>query len=187
MPRLILDVSVSLDGFCAGPDVGVAAPMGAGGEALHHWMATDAAVAAQPFALCGAVITGRRTFDLGIGLWGDDGAFGMPCFVLTHRPRPPLVKGPTTFHFVGDGHREALRLAQVAAADKDVWLMGSAEVARQYLREGLVDEMRVHLVPLLLGSGARLFDGLDVGAVLHIVDVKPSATVTHITYRPVRH
>lgn len=196
MPKLILDVSVSLDGFSAGPNVGVGSPMGTDGEVLHRWLfenhslpsaAADRQIAGELFTSCGSVITGRRTFDVGIDLWGEDGAFGMPCFVLTHRPAPPLVRGPTTFHFVSDGPRAALQVATVAAGAKDIWLMGAADIARQFLREGLVDEIRVHIVPVLLGAGSHLFNDHDMAPrELQVVTVTPSPLATHITYRVVK-
>jgi dihydrofolate reductase len=194
MGKVVLDVSLSLDGFSAGADVAKDQPMGAGGERLHAWMSgskgadqTDVRIAGELAASSGAVITGRRTFDVGIDLWGDDGAFGMPCFVLTHHARERLTKGPTTFSFVTDGIRNCLDQARRAAGDKDVWLMGAADVAQQFLEAQLVDEIRIHLVPVLLRAGTRLFDRIDFSpATLQIVRVVESTDATHMTYRVVR-
>lgn len=166
MARVVLDVSVSLDGYTTGPDVGPQQPMGENGTWLHDWINGDAAdreVAAEMYAVAGAAITGRRTFEIGIGLWGEDGAFRMPVFVLTHRAQPPLVRGPTTFHFVTEGVFRCMERARAAAGDKEVWLMGAATTARQFLEAGLVDEVHMHQVAVLLGGGTRLFDGSGMG------------------------
>jgi dihydrofolate reductase len=184
MTRIVLDLSVSLDGYAAGPNVGVAEPMGEGGERLHDWHRADGErdAAGVMFARAGAVVLGRRTFDLGIELWGDDGTFGMPSFVVTHRARAPLQKGPTRFEFVTDGVAAAIERARAAAGAKDVWLMGGADIARQALHAGLVDELRVHLVPVLLGAGSRPFDG--AGALrLSGIDAVESAPVLHLGFR----
>lgn len=190
MGKLILEMTMSLDGFTAAPKVGVDHPLGEDGERLHGWLGidgspvseTDREISAEMFADTGAFIFGRRTFDVGEGPWGDDGAFGMPCFVLTNRPREKLVKGPTTFDFVTDGIESALKQARAAAGDKDVIVMGGAEVARQYLGAGLIDEVRIHLVPMLLGAGTRLFDS---GPRLELERTRlvESPAVTHLTFR----
>lgn len=196
MGKVVLDVSISLDGFSAGPNVAFDRPMGEGGECLHNWLLgggagaateSDRQVAGEMFASAGAVVMGRRTFDVGVGLWGDDGAFGMPCFVITHHSRATLVKGPTTFAFVTDGIESSLERAQAAAGEKDVWLMGAADVAQQYLKAGLVDEMRIHLVPVLFGAGTRLFDTLGTERVkLETTRVIESPFASHLNYRVVR-
>jgi dihydrofolate reductase len=188
---VILELSMSLDGFVAGRGVGPAAPMGEGGERLHDWMGPDETGSAHPadraaaratFATAGAVVLGRRMFDLGEEPWGDDGTFGVPCFVVTHRPRRTLVKGPTSFEFVTSGAAEAVQRAHAAAGDRDVLLMGGADLAGQCLAAGLVDEVRLHLVPVLLGAGTRLFDA-GVRADLEPVWVSESPMATHLTYR----
>jgi dihydrofolate reductase len=189
MGRVILEITMSLDGFIAAPNVGVDQPLGEDGERLHGWLGIDGSpvseidreISAEMFAETGAFILGRRTFDGGEGPWGDDGAFGMPCFVLTNRAREKLVKGPTTFTFVTDGVESALKQARAAAGDKDVVVMGGAEVAQQYLGAGLVDEVRIHLVPMLLGAGTRLFDGSRVE--LERTRVVESPAATHLTFR----
>jgi dihydrofolate reductase len=185
--KVVLDMSISLDGFTAGPDISFENRLGINGERLHTWMfgeKSEADAEVDIFKTSGAVITGRRTFDMGEEPWGDNGTFGMPCFVLTHRPRDILVKGPTTFTFVTEGIESALAQAKIAAGEKDVWIMGAANIAHQYLRAGLVDEIIVHIVPVLLGAGSRLFDEIGSQPIeLEQVRVIPSPQVTHIYYR----
>lgn len=190
MGQVRVHMSMSLDGFVAGPDVSVQHPMGAGGERLHEWLSQehgdprDAEVAAQMFSsgTTGAVIMGRRTFDLGEGPWGEDGTFHMPCFVVTHRPREPVVKGATSFTFVTDGIESALERAQAAAGAMGVNLMG-ADTTQQFLRRGLVDEIHISLVPVLLGAGVRLFEHMGAAPVelerVHLIE----SSVTHLTFR----
>ncbi|GIF74955.1 dihydrofolate reductase family protein [Asanoa siamensis] len=178
MSKVVLDVSASLDGFTAGPDVRAEVPMGAGGEALHEWMATDVDVRREVDAAVGAVVVGRHTFDLGLPLWGGTPWPGVPTFVVTHRPRPDFV-GDNGGAFGFGTLTDAVSRAKEAAGDKDVYVMG-ADVARQVLRAGLLDEICLHLVPILLGGGTRLFDG-------EIADVSPVAgtvvgTATHLRY-----
>jgi dihydrofolate reductase len=191
MGQIHLHMSMSLDGYIAGPDVSVEQPMGVGGERLHQWLfaappdAEDAEVAGEMYspAVVGAVLMGRRHFTVGIGQWGDDGAFGMPCFVVTNRPATPVVKGPTTFTFVTEGLDRALEQAQAAAGDKHVNVMG-ADVAQQLLRTGRIDTIQLNVVPVLLGGGTRLFDRLGPTE-LEQVAVVPTSTVTHIRYHVV--
>ncbi|WP_067174661.1 dihydrofolate reductase family protein [Microtetraspora niveoalba] len=190
MGKLILEMTMSLDGLTAAPKVSVDHPLGEDGERLHGWLGidgspvseTDREISAEMFTDTGAFIFGRRTFDVGEGPWGDDGTFGMPCFVVTNRPREQLVKGRTTFTFVTDGIESALEQARAAAGDKDVIVIGGAEVARQYLAAGLIDEVRIHLMPVLLGAGTRLFDS---GPRLQLERTRlvESPAVTHLTFR----
>jgi dihydrofolate reductase len=186
-------VSVSLDGFVAGAGIDAQQAMGRRGDELHEWLFSsprdpvDAAVAAAMLSrdTVGAVLMGRRTFDVGLGHWGDDGAFGMPCFVVSHRSHDPIVKGPTTFTIVTDGLHQAAAQARAAAGDKHVNVMG-AEVIRQLLVDALIDEIEIDLVPILLGTGTTLFGDLPDGVVrLEQVEVRPAATVTHLRYRVV--
>jgi dihydrofolate reductase len=129
---------------------------------------------------------GRRTFDLGEGPWGEDGTFHLPCFVITHRPADKLVRGPTSFTFVTDGIQTALARAQAMAGDRAVSVMG-AETTRQFLRDGLLDEIQINLVPVLLGGGTRLFEHLGRAPMeLERTRVVESSTVTHLTYRIVK-
>lgn len=194
MGKVVVHKSMSLDGYVAGPDVRVDQALGAGGEQLHAWMfaddidPADAEVAAESYSTdrVGAVLMGRTHFTVGIGHWGDDGTFRMPCFVVTHRSSEPVVKGPTTFTFVTDGLEAALARAQDAAGSKDVNVMG-ASTSRQLLAAGLVDEVQINLVPIVLGGGARLFDGLGPdGPQFEHVRIVDSPRVTHLTYRVLR-
>jgi dihydrofolate reductase len=187
-------VSVSLDGYVAGPDVAIERAMGRRGDGLHSWLfaspqdPVDAEVASEMSSTetVGAVVMGRRTLEVGIGHWGDDGAFGMPCFVVSHREHECITKGDTTFTFVTDGLHRAVEQACSAAGDKDVNVMG-AEIIRQLLLETLIDELEIALVPIVLGGGTTLFGDLTPDAVsLQQVGVRPSATVTHVRYRVVR-
>jgi dihydrofolate reductase len=188
--RVFLEVTMSLDGFVAAPGVCVEHPLGEGGECLHAWLlggpnvttADDHRVADEMFEATGAFVLGRRTFDVGEGPWGEDGAFGKPCFVLTHRARPTLQRGATTFAFVTDGIDSALAQARAAAGGGNVCVMGGAEVAQQFLRAGLVDELRVHLSPLLLGAGTRLFDGEGSPALLRRTRVVETPAATHLQF-----
>ena len=202
---------MSLDGFVAGPDQSVDNPLGIGGEGLHDWVIGLAAwraphglpggevnesskVVEEEQAGIGATIMGRNMFgghpgswnpnDPWNGWWGEEPPFHHPVFVLTHHAREPLaLKGGTTFTFVTDGIESALDQAREAAGGEDVMLGGGADVAQQYLRAGLVDEMEIHLVPVLLGGGERLFDG--VGRELHGLElVRTVATpdVVHLKF-----
>jgi dihydrofolate reductase len=189
MAKVVLEMSMSLDGYTAGPDVGPEDPMGRGGEHLHDWMFEDRTAAEASayqldhFKKIGAVIVGRRMADLGIGPWGEEPTFHCPVFVVTHRPAETIDKrGGTSYTFVTDGVDEALRRAREAAGDADVIVGGGAEIARQYLRVGAVDEIWLHLVPMILGGGSRLFDGLPPTLGLRPIAVTDTPSVTHLTY-----
>jgi dihydrofolate reductase len=209
MPELKLDITMSLDGFVAGPRPSLENPLGEGGEGLHEWAFglkawrephgleggednADSKMVQETTSSNGAYIMGRRMFSGGQGSWeddpnadgwwGDTPPFGVPVFVLTHHAREPLVKeGGTTFHFVTEGVETALDLAREAAGDRDVAIGGGADVAQQYLRAGLLDRMQIHVAPLLLGDGVRLFSGDAIE--LEQTDVAYSPAATHITYR----
>jgi dihydrofolate reductase len=190
MSKVGLDGSMSLDGFIAGPNVREAEPMGDGGERLHEWMfrkgpdaeieiEIDLGVRREFDATVGATVIGRRTFDLGVGPWGGTPWPGMPSFVVTHRTQPDLL-GRNGGLFAFDGLEAAARRARQAAGHTNVLVLG-ADVARQLLRAGLLDEVRIHLVPLLLGGGTRLFDGERAEL---IPEGKPvTGTVTHLRFR----
>jgi dihydrofolate reductase len=211
MSRLRFGISLSLDGYVAGPEQSIEQPLGIGGEALHEWVFPLEAwrkphglrggevnestpVMERSLANVGATIMGRNMFGGGpgpwnteqpwIGWWKDNPPFHHPVFVLTHHRREPLpLKGGTTFHFVTGGIEDALDRAREAANGKDVWLSGGAETANEYLRAGLVDEMQLHLVPLLLGGGARLFKGVGTDmAGLRPVRTVATAKVTHLEF-----
>lgn len=210
MTKLFLNISMSLDGFVAGPDPSLENPLGVGGEALHEWafgtatfeqthgrsggeQSPDSDVLAEAFARSGATIMGRRMFSGGEGpweddpnadaWWGDDPPFRHPVFVLTHHEREPVVKGETTFTFVTDGIESALEQARAAAGGKDVGLGGGADVAQQYLAAGLVDEMDIHIAPVLLGGGVRLFENVPAGLRLEQTAAIHSPAVAHLRYR----
>lgn len=166
MPKVTSDISMSLDGFITGPNVSAGNGLGDGGERLHDWMFdgktdADAEVVDEIYATTGAILIGRSMFDLGFEPWGDPPPFGMPVFVLTHRARAALpMKGGTTYTFVTEGIEVALEQARASAGDKNVGIWGGASIIGQYLKAGLLDELQVHLTPLLLGDGIRLFEGL---------------------------
>jgi len=189
MGRVVMTFSMSLDGFVAGPDVSVGQPMGEGGERLHEWLfnesperGVDPEMARELFETVGAVVLGRRTFDVGLGLW-EDTPYPASCFVLTHEKRAPMEMESGTFTFVNESIERALADALAAAGERDVILMGAA-TARQYLRAGLVDEIYIQLVPVLLGGGLRLFDDLGDDAIeLVCTRVTKSPFVTHLRYR----
>jgi dihydrofolate reductase len=207
-----MQISVSLDGFVAGPDQSLDNPLGINGERLHEWVfplavwrrmhgreggAVNAsnAVVEEAFANVGATIMGRNMFGGGPGpwkgdwkgWWGDDPPFHTPVFVLTHHARDPLVmNGGTTFYFVTDGVASALDRAREAAGGKDVQVGGGADAARQFLAGHLLDEIEIHLVPLLLGSGARLLDNLPTDLQLDPIRTIGAPGVTHLKYRVVK-
>lgn len=193
MPKLRFTISVSLDGYVAGPDSSVEEPLGRGGEDLHEWVVRlrswreahgleggatneDDEVMLEWTTNVGATIMGRNMFggqpgpwepnQPWRGWWGEKPPFMHPVFVVTNHPRARLTfDNGTSFTFVTDGIESALAQARQAAGPQDVTIAGGAEIAGQYLTAGLIDEMELHLVPILLGGGARLFDG--VGADLH--------------------
>jgi dihydrofolate reductase len=217
MGKVRVDISMSLDGFVAGPNQSLEEPLGQGGERLHEWAFVvdswrerhgleggetnpDSEVVAETIRDTGATIMARRMFSGGAGpweddpkangWWGDDPPFHHPVFVLTHHAREPLpMRGGTTFHFVTDGIEAALERARAAAGDRDVAVAGGATAVQQYLRAGLLDELQVHVVPVLLGSGARLFEHhLDSGqGEVRLAGVVQSpAGVVHLRYHVVR-
>jgi dihydrofolate reductase len=201
MGKVTVDISMSLDGFIAGPDDGLELPLGERGEQLHEWVFDlaswrerhglaggttdrDAEILDEAFRDLGAFVLGRRMFD-NAKEWGDDPPFHAPVFVLTHEAREKLTKeGGTTFTFVTDGIESALEQARAAAGDKDVSVAGGANTVQQYLKAGLIDEMQIHLVPLLLGGGIRLLDQVGPEEVeLEATRVVESPGVTHLKYR----
>lgn len=210
MSKLRFEISISLDGYVAGPNQSVEHPLGEGGEQLHEWVIKLAAwrephgreggevnastpLVEESWRGVGAGVMGRNMFGGGPGpwgdepwqgWWGDEPPFDMPIFVLTHHEREPLTLGGTTFTFVTDGIESALAQAREAAGDLDVTLGGGAEAARQYLSAGLVDQMQLNVVPVVLGDGARLFEGgAGVGLELEPILVVDTPDVTHLRYR----
>jgi dihydrofolate reductase len=215
MSRLRFRISISLDGYVAGPNQSQEDPLGEGGEGLHEWALELAAwrkehgreggeVNASSEAIemqtenVGAQVMGRGMFGGGPGpwaedpawegWWGEDPPFHVPVFVVTHHRREPLELSDTTFHFVTDGVEAAVGLAKEAAGDEDVLLGGGAQTAQQALAAGLVDEMNLSLVPILLGGGARLFDDDLAASVSSFEQVRAieAPGVTHRTYRRAR-
>ena len=213
MSRLRFRISMSLDGFAAGPNQSEENPLGEGGEQLHEWALGLAAwrephgyeggevnasskVIEEANRNIGATVMGRNMFggdgawgdDPWNGWWGDDPPFHMPVFVVTHHAREPLaMEGGTTFHFVTDGIESALEQAREAAGGQDIAVAGGASVGRQYLKAGLLDEIQIHVVPVLLGDGARLFDNLGgVEVTLEATRAVEAPGVSHLTYRVVK-
>lgn len=210
MSRVTSHISISLDGFVAGPNQSLQAPLGVGGEQLHEWVVAlatwrrahgkeggevneSSTVLEQEIANIGATIMGRNMFGGGPGAWsttnpwngwwGRNPPFHHPVFVLTNHAREPLVTdGGTTFTFVTDGIESGLQQARQAAGDKDIALAGGAQAAQQYLRAGLVDEMQLHMVPVLLGGGDRLFDGIDDLHGLALVETVALPNVVHLKF-----
>jgi dihydrofolate reductase len=178
------DISMSVDGFVTGPDLDAFPGLGRDGERLHAWLAHHEGrrLIEATFAASGAVVTGRRVYDDTRGWESEDGFFGMPVFVVTHRPHRDVHRGGTTFTFVTGGVGAALQAAAAAAGEKRVHIMGGASVVQQALRTGLVDRLRLHIAPVLLGSGTALFDGA-AGPGLEPLDTLVTPEATHVTYR----
>ena len=209
MGKLYAEISVSLDGFVAGPNISPDNPLGEGGERLHDWVTSlaswkeshgqsggrtgpDDELMKQSIARGGAV--GKNMFGPGEGgpgddgswqgWWGDDPPFHQQVFVLTHTKREPLQLSDTTFTFVNDGLESALEQAREAAGDDEVQISGGANAIQQYLRGGQLDELFLHVAPILLGDGVRLFDNLGgVDSKLEPVEAIESPAVTHLRYR----
>ncbi|HEX5939439.1 MAG TPA: dihydrofolate reductase family protein [Dehalococcoidia bacterium] len=202
MDKVTCSISMSLDGFIAGPNDRVGNGLGDGGDRLHEWVYDleswrkrhnlsggeahrDSEVLEETFKDAGAVVMGRRMFDLGEEPWGDNPPFHMPVFVVTHNPRDKLVKeGGTTFTFV-NGVEQALVQAWSAAGNKDVSVAGGANVIQQLITAGLLHEIQIHLVPVMLGTGRRLFE--DMGQIdFECTRVIESPAVTHLRFQPRR-
>jgi dihydrofolate reductase len=210
MAKLRFQISMSLDGFIAGPNPSEQDPLGEGGMQLHEWafklaawraphgqeggeVNASTAVIEEALANIGATVMGRKMFGGGPGpwgedpwngWWGEDPPFHTPVFVLTHHPRAPLqMQGGTTFFFASEGIEQALEQAKQAAGGKDISLGGGACVAQQYLAAGLIDELQLNVVPVLLGDGTRLFEGSPTDAKLEVAQVLDAPGVTHLKYR----
>lgn len=188
MARVISDMSMSLDGFVTGPNDSRENPFGDGADGLHDWLfdnPTDADKALLQEAVdgTGAVVMGRKSFDKCVEMWGENGPLdGLPCFVVTHNQ--PVESHASCYTFVTDGVAGALKQATAAAGDKAVGLHG-ATVMQQALPLGLVDEIIVHVVPILIGGGTRLFDALDSAITLERTDAIVTPRATHLRYRVV--
>jgi dihydrofolate reductase len=213
MSKVRVHISTSLDGYVAGPTQTLENPLGEGGEELHDWLVrlkawrehagmeggeenVSSAVFHEVIANVGAEIMGRGKFgpagrgpwgdDPWRGWWGEDPPFHKPVFVLTHHEREPLTLSDTTFTFVTDGIESALQQARQAAGEKDVFIGGGADIINQYLAAGLVDELELHITPILLGGGARLFDGVGPNLKLEEIRAVQAPGVAHLKYRVVK-
>jgi dihydrofolate reductase len=196
MTKMAAGITTSLDGYVTGPDDGPGRGLGAGGERLHYWVfggpwsydedprgeatGADKQYLDQAVARFGAVVAGRNTYEAA-GAWGGENPFGVPLFVVTHRLQdaPPPDSG---FRFAG-GVEEAVAAAREVAGGRDVSVMGGADVIRQALRAGLLDELSISIAPVVLGGGKRLLDGFDQTVVLEHAGLLQSPFATHITYR----
>jgi dihydrofolate reductase len=194
MTKVLATITASVDGYVAGPDDGPGKGLGEGGERLHYWVfggpwtyeaeprsepsGEDAAWLEEMVSRIGAVVGGRWTYEAA-GHWGDENPWGLPFFIVTHRPDEEPPGG--AFNFVS-GVREAVERAQEAAGDKDVNIMGGADVIRQALDEGLVDELTIIVAPVVLGGGKRLFEGFDRSLELEHRGVRQSPWATFIEY-----
>ena len=211
MSNVTCQISISLDGFVAGPNQSVANPVGEGGLRLHNWifetaswrrrqgqaggaLTVDSEVLDETVQNVGAYIMGRKMFGGGAGpwdetwrgWWGEDPPYHVPVFVLTHHARKPLsMEGGTTFNFVTEGIEAALRQARSAAGEKDIAIAGGARTVQQYLAAGNLDELYLHIVPIVLGAGERLLEHVG-DPTLEPVRVIASPVVTHVKYRIVR-
>jgi dihydrofolate reductase len=202
LSKVFVDITTSLDGFVAGPNDSPDLGLGEGGERLHEWVYglkswrephgleggevnRDSEILEEAVKRTGAVVLGKRMFENARG-WGEEPPFHVPVFVLTHEQREPLAKKGTTFTFISDGMESAVGEAKGAAGDRDVSVAGGANTIQQALGAGLVDEMQIHVVPLLLGGGIRLFDNVDPETVqLEMDRVVESPAVTHLKFRVV--
>ena len=211
MSKVRVHISMSLDGYVAGPNQSEENPLGEGGERLHEWVTrlkawrelhgmeggednVSSAIVQEEKDNVGAEIMGRGMFgppeggpwvETWRGWWGEDPPFHKPVFVVTHHEREPLTLSDTTFTFVTDGIESALGQAREAAGDKDVFIGGGASIINQYLTAGLVDEIELHVVPQVLGSGARLLEGVGPAIKLGQVRALEAPGVTHLKYRVV--
>lgn len=199
---IFVDVAMSLDGFIAGPNASPTNPLGDGGTRLHDYvfalasfrerLGLDGGESGEEdervkhiFERTGAYVMGRRMFDEGEVNWPANAPFRAPVFVATHEAREPWVReGGTTFYFITEGVEKALERARAAAANKDVRVSGGADMIRQCLSAGVVDELTIHLAPIILGGGAALFDGMQPDELaLDIASVHAAPNTTHLTYR----
>jgi len=204
MGKVTMGLSMSLDGFIAGPNDGAGNPLGDGGERLFEWYSSgdtdyempgtemvfkvspqSAELLREGFGTMGAFVTGRRTFDIANG-WGGRPPLGVPTFVVTHTVSQEWLYEGSPFTFVTDGVESAVEQAKAVAADKDV-AVGAASIAQQCIRAGLLDEVNINLVPVLLGGGVRLFEHLGTGPIeLEKTRVIEAPEITHLTFRVVK-
>jgi dihydrofolate reductase len=199
MSKVLAGITMSLDGYVTGPNDRPGAGLGDGGERLHYWVfggpwtydspprgtpsGVDQAYLSRTFDSAGAWLVGRTMHDVVDG-WGDDPGFGVPVYVVTHRPHKTVVKGDTRFEFVTEGITAALDRARVAAGGKNVLVMGGANLLGEYLEAGSVDEITVTIAPVLLGAGKRLFDGMQrYDMTFERLEAIESPFATHLHYR----
>jgi len=202
MSKIIFDSGISLDGFLAGENRSPNNPMGGVSGKLHQWMfkqkafwdhikvkggeeyGADSKLIDEVFARTGSYIMGKRMFDEGEVVWAED-LYEADVYVLTHEKREPWIqKGTTTFYFINDGIESALEKAKISAKGKDIRIQGGANTIQQFLNAGLIDEFFIHIAPVFLGCGIRLFDGIDTNKYdLEIADVIPSDLTTHLRYK----
>jgi dihydrofolate reductase len=202
MSKIIFDSGISLDGFFAGDNRSPKNPMGGVSGQIHQWMfkqkafwkhikmeggqeyGADSKLIDDVFARTGSYIMGKRMFEEGEVVWAQD-LYEADVYVLTHEKREPWVqKGTTTFYFINDGIESAVEKAKKSAKKKDIRIQGGADTIQQFLNAGLVDEFQIHLAPVLLGSGIRLFDGIGKDKYnIEIIEVIPSDLTTHLRYK----
>jgi dihydrofolate reductase len=189
MGKVVLEITMSLDGFIAGPNINPKQPMGKGGLRLHDWLFKaktdlDAKVIDEIEETSGAVIVGRRTYDVAKDdAWGGVSPFKVPAFVLS-KDVPEDAKG---FTFVTDGIESAIKQAKAVAGDKNVWVMGGANIAQQFIRAGLLDELQIHIAPVLFGQGTRLFSHISNEQIeLESTRVLETPGAIHLRFRVVK-
>jgi dihydrofolate reductase len=189
MTKVIFDISMSLDGFIAAPDRTPEEPLGTGGQRLHDWAMSDRGHLSEWVTSAGAVICGRRTYDDSLPWWGPDGPSGaarLPVFVLTNRDPGEVPEGGV-YRFVTGGIESVLREARQTAGDKNVTVMGGAETGQKFISAGLVDEISVHIVPVMFGGGTRMFERIgDDYIQLEVTGVIDTPEATHLQYRIVK-
>lgn len=205
MSKIIFDSGISLDGFFAGNNRGPSNPMGCVSGQIHQWMfkqkafwkhikmeggeenGSDGKLIEEVFARTGAYIMGKRMFEEGEVSWAED-LYEADVYVLTHEKREPWVqKGSTTFYFINDGIASALEKAKKSAKGKDIRIQGGANTIQQFLNAGLIDEFLIHIAPVFLGTGLRLFEGIDKDKYeIQLMEVIPSDLTTHIRYKLIK-
>ena len=202
MSKIIFDSGISLDGFFAGDNRGPQNPMGGVSGQIHSWMfaqkafwdhlgldggnedGPDGKLIRETFERTGAYIMGKRMFEEGEASWPNN-LFKADVYVLTHEKRDPWIQeGSTTFYFINDGIESALNKAKQSAKGKDIRIQGGANTIQQFLKAGLIDEFFIHIAPVFLGTGIKLFEGIDSNKYkLEIKEIIPSALTTHIRYQ----
>ncbi|MCE7065245.1 dihydrofolate reductase family protein [Dyadobacter sp. CY326] len=201
MSKIIFDSGISLDGYFAGDNRSPQNPMGGASGKLHQWMfkqkafwkhikvkggqedGTDGTLIDDVFARTGSYIMGKRMFEEGEVAWAED-LYEADVYVLTHEKREPWIqRGTTTFYFINDGPQSALEKARESAKGKDIRIQGGANTIQQFLNAGLIDEFFIHIAPVFLGSGIRLFDGIEDIYDIQIMEVIPSELTTHLRYK----